>query len=107
MLGEQHTELSICRDCLIWFANGETSGDWTEKERAVFLQNVGRETQGCHITLGSIECEHCGSEAREADRDVEACEPWFSTSSCDTCGSTFHGDREHAVAWFTPSKFAP
>lgn len=104
MLGEQYSELSICQDCLIWFANGDTPGDMTEKERAIFLNRIGTHTQGCHITLRSIDCEHCGSEARAADPDgVEACEPWFSWSACDTCGSSLGGHREHAVAWFTRS----
>lgn len=101
---EQYAELSICRDCLIWFANGETPGDMTETERNDFLSRIGRETAGCHITLGSIDCEYCGSEARTADPDgTEDCESWFSWSACDTCGSHLGGDRDHAVAWLPNS----
>lgn len=101
---QQYSECSICTDCVIWFANGDTSGDWTEKERAEFLSRVGQHTRGCEITLGSVDCEHCGSEAREADRDgTEDCEPWFSWSSCDTCGSHLGGNRHHAVAWLPDS----
>ncbi len=104
MTDEQYAELSICQDCLMWFANGETDGNWTEKERAEFLGRVGKHTEGCHITLGSIDCEHCGSEARAADPDnTEDCESWFSWSACDTCGSNLGGDRSHAVAWLPDS----
>lgn len=104
MNDEQYSECSICTDCVIWFANGETSGDWTQKERAEFLNRVRQHTEGCHITLGSVDCEHCGRDARATDPDgTEACEPWFSWSSCDTCGSNLGGHREHAVAWLPGS----
>lgn len=104
MSTEEHAELSICRDCVILFANGETPGDLTEEECADFLRRVEEGTAGCQITLGSIECEYCGSKARAADPDgTKDCEPWFSWSACDTCGSNLGGNREHAVAWFTRS----
>lgn len=98
---QQYAEMSVCRDCVILLANGETDPDWTEEETADFLRRFAEGQEGVeHVTLGSIACEHCGRAAREADPDnTEDCEPWFSWSACDLCGSTLGGDRGHAVAW--------
>lgn len=97
---QKYYEMSVCRDCLILIANGETDGNWSEEETAEYLARVESHQEGVqHVTLGSIECEHCGRGAREANADVEDCEAWFSRSPCDHCGSTLGGDREHAVAW--------
>lgn len=100
MDGYEHAELSVCIDCALLVANGETDPNLTEEETADFLVRFEDANAGCQVTLGSIECEHCGRAAREEDPDgTETCEPWFSWSSCDGCNSPLGGDRHHAVAW--------
>lgn len=109
---QQHTEMSVCRDCVMMLANGETDPEWTDEQRAEFLARFEAGHEGLErVTLGSIECEYCGRDARQAARDagkddVENCEPWFSHSSCDLCGSPLGGHRDHAVGWF-PRTDAP
>jgi len=98
------TELAICVDCTMLLANGEvfdSEGNDIAAEHANLMVAVWGEK--FDITLGSLECEYCGADAREAarnnDTEIEDCEPWFSWQSCDGCGSHLGGDREHAVAW--------
>jgi hypothetical protein len=103
MAEQEHIEMSICVDCVVWFANGdyvETDGRTLEQ----FTADVDQHCEGLeHVTLGSISCEFCGRGAREADPETETCEAWFSHSSCDTCGSPLGGHREHAVGWLAPT----
>ena len=119
---QETTELSICVDCLYLLANGQPESvdpSWcpTDSDGRTGYHNgvpcdgtcegavsahaeaVNRIWEGYELTLGSVECEWCGSEAREADDQITDCEPHFSMSQCDGCGSRLGGDRVHAVAW--------
>jgi hypothetical protein len=73
------TELSVCLVCIHILANGEFNDgtDAAEKCSAKMVAIWGSDTQ--HISAG--------------DKDLGFC-----TSSCDTCGDTYHGDRFQAIA---------
>lgn len=83
-------DLDICTDCLFVLANGPES----DGERRA-AESMAEQWDGWELTLGSLECDHCPTE----DGD---CEPWFSWSECDGCGSNLGGDRSHATAWKDP-----
>ena len=116
------TELDVCIDCIMLLANGgegpvEPSWSGTDPDHDEYDQHgptcdgscetakdahvaaVDRIWEGYELTLGSVDCEYCGSEAREVDDQIEDCESWFSMASCDGCGSRLGGSRFHAVAW--------
>lgn len=69
-------ELSVCVDCAMLIANGETPPDNPEFDLL-------DEWDGWVVVL------NC----------PEDCEGGFSWSRCDGCGSTLGGDRHPAVAW--------
>ena len=116
---EYTDDLDICVDCLMLIANGgsdmvepswcpdnkglqpyEYTCDGTcEAAAQAHAAEVNRIWEGYDLTLGSIECEYCGSSAREDDDQIEDCEPWFSWNACHACQSRLGGDRHHAVAW--------
>lgn len=73
-----HVDLSICTDCLMLEANGETPPDFDEATTVEYLDRVTRASEGGHVALGG---EHQG----------------FSWSSCDLCGSGLGGDRYAAT----------
>jgi hypothetical protein len=74
-----HLELSVCVVCLHLLANGEFN-DGTNTAEVVA---TGMERQW-------------GATARHLIADGE--DLGFSTSSCDGCGDTDHGDRYRAIA---------
>lgn len=88
------SELSICSDCLMLIANGDTPPELDEEATYRYLDAVGgAEPPGWSTCPGSHDCEWCGAEmraAREALGDPDPwqeCEGWFSHSACDACGS--------------------
>jgi hypothetical protein len=93
------TELTICTDCVALLANGEVLDSSGEDITSAQSDKMAALWGDTDITLGSLDCEHCGREARATGTEVESCEPWFSSSSCDGCGSPLGGDRGHAVSW--------
>lgn len=113
------TELDVCTDCVMLIANGgcdSVEPSWCPDNEGLLPYEyacdgscesasdadaaaVDRIWEGYDVTLGSVDCEYCGSEAREVDDQVEDCESWFSMGSCDGCGSRLGGSRFHAVAW--------
>lgn len=111
--------LDICVDCLWFYANGRPESvepSWCpedhnnyhrgyldrpgepacegtcEESFTNFLAAIDGELGTGEVTLGSTDCEWC------ADSE-EDCEPWFSMSSCDSCGSHLGGNRVHATLW--------
>jgi len=93
------SDFDVCADCLIMIANGEGSD-----EHVIEMDKQWPPDDGWHLSLGSLDCEYCGSEAREENPELEDCEPWFSWNACHGCGSRLGGDRWHASAWrYTPT----
>jgi hypothetical protein len=87
-------DLSICTDCLLYLANGEvteSNGDDITAAHAAKMAAVWGDD--FDISPGSLECENCPTD------DGSNCEPWFSYTQCDGCGTTLGGDRSHATAW--------
>jgi hypothetical protein len=74
-----HLELSVCVVCLHLLANGEFNDGTDAAENAA---------------IGMILLR--GATARHLVADGE--DLGFSTSSCDGCGDTDHGDRYRAIA---------
>lgn len=91
----------VCCNCLHHAANGEC-GD---------CHNPDGHEGGAPLSLLSVEaCPGMGWEdhnegchvftSQGEDRDECACEErGFSTSSCEGCGSDFHGDRYAMTDW--------
>ncbi len=76
------TKISVCIDCLMIIANGETA-DWSEDQYADWAERVSHRwpfDQYDPATLGG-----------EAD--------CFSQSECDYCGEPSHGDRSVAYVF--------
>lgn len=93
-----------CVDCLFWLANGETSAEWTAEERAEFLARFNERNPAGSITLGLAREEHeCrddnGETAGDQGGECECERQTFSWSSCDTCGSSFGGERAAVTFW--------
>lgn len=106
------TVISICADCVYFNAYGRLDDttmtadpDAADKHRAKiaaagwpwgaeFTPGCGRECEEHGMTAVPEDWDDDGDCLREEDP-----EPWFSWSSCDECGSTLGGDREHATAW--------
>lgn len=102
-LNEEYHELSICEDCLVLIANGDTSGNSrceTEEGEAEYIAECEHNwpSNEWFIALGSIDCEYCGRLARSKDDTVQDCEGWFTHSGCDYCDSNLGGTKYHAVA---------
>lgn len=116
---QDSTTLSVCVDCVYFNAYGRLDDttmandpNAAEKHKAKiaaagwpygtdFTPGCGRECPDHGIPAYDSEQEW--EDAQESDEP----EPWFSWSSCDQCGSTLGGDREHATAWTykNPSDF--
>jgi hypothetical protein len=119
-------EIALCVDCLLLTANGETEGvgrscywsdlprdhahdsgcwnpapDEEERRESRYLAAVESAYPGWNIAPGCpSSCEWChGGEDPETGESVDQCEPSFSWSSCDLCGSTLGGDRHPAGAF--------
>ena len=127
-LEHETQELNICADCLTLFANGtpeSVNPSWCEEHcngnnadcfkgstcsdscdgscksaTDAHASAIDANWENWDITLGSLECEFCGSVARENDETIEEdCEQWFSWHQCHGCSSRYGGGRWHAVAW--------
>ena len=75
------TEGSVCVDCLMFLANGDTPQELDEAGTEKWVAEFVRRTEGTHIFLAG----------------PEDCEGWFSWSPCDACGSPLGGDRHPVV----------
>lgn len=90
----------VCRNCLFHHANGEC-GDCHEPEHeggepwALWaLAQMGG------VTMGMLYEEHACSEGDDDPADDCDCETdTFSMSSCEGCGSTYHGERHAFTVW--------
>jgi len=70
-----------------------------------WLQRFSECTDGItYISTGSAlkECSQC-SDYLDYEDDVCYTEPYFSWSSCDTCGSQLGGNREDGHGWYDGS----
>lgn len=95
-----HATVSICVDCLMFYANGETPEHMDESQTEEWLQAL----TSNYVTLGIMWDDHdddCPN--REAEEWVDDCECenfGFSWQSCETCGSNLGGDRFGATEWW-------
>ena len=67
---------------------------------AAFLEAIGHYLDGLWASVGACPgCDECHLEADASDEDIQmAEEPNFSWGCCDSCGSSFGGDRHPAHA---------
>lgn len=90
---EPSVPLNLCTDCVCMIAHGECGDCHNERgHECPTGKRLARKWGDVGITLG------CPEDCCERDADGFA-EPWFSWSSCDGCGSSLGGDREHGIAW--------
>ena len=92
--------LDACTDCAMFIANGEvTDGEGNDITAEVY-RRIAMVWGDAEITLGVRrgECDYCPTESGED------CEPWFSCSPCECCGSSLGGNREHATMWVDESE---
>ena len=82
MTDDDTYELSVCVDCIILLANGETPPDMDEQETDRWIENIAHRWNGYYVAPG--------------DDDNG-----FSMDSCDHCGSRLGGDRFQAFAWLS------
>ena len=78
----KYDELAVCVDCAMLIANGEVQDnghDVTAEHAAKVGAQWGDDTRNLVLS--------CPDE----------CEGWFSSSSCDGCGSTLGGERHPAA----------
>lgn len=73
-------EVSICQCCMEAAANGETSCEY----------------HGCHEYDENTSDDDKPLSCAEGMIDAIDAEPYFSTSSCDTCNSPLGGNRWNA-----------
>lgn len=67
-------ELSVCSDCIMLAANGETPVNMNEEETAEYIARVETHTAGLHVAAGGEDLGFC-------------------KSACDMCGTRLAGDR--------------
>lgn len=96
---ENTQSISICVDCLFLLANGEVIDAEGEDITLDHRCDVRRLWGDVEITLGSLQGSVECSCADPTWSDYPSCEPRFSWSSCEGCGSSLGGDRVHATAW--------
>ena len=84
-------ELEFCVDCVMLIANGEVfDSDGNDIGPSVANAQTAIWGTGINGAMGLVLNSHC----KECIGEEEACEGWFSWSSCDGCGSTLGGDRQ-------------
>jgi len=80
----------VCVDCFVLLVNGDVS-PYCENPDALMTK-----LEGYEPTPGMLREEH----AEECDGEECDCETNpFSTSQCDGCGSTLHGERHAVTGW--------
>lgn len=109
--------LSVCSDCLLMLANGETRPDTDPEEHSASMAAQWPDSEGWDLCAGG-ECEcapcECGCGKCDPDDnprtwcdspivgdrpdDCDCDNHGFSWSDCDGCGSTLGGDRYAATA---------
>jgi hypothetical protein len=83
----------VCTDCMLVEANGEC-----DPERPADLpEPLSAIGDGFSVTLGGA--DHSEWCTREADGECDCDRNTFSTSSCDGCGDSHHGERHALTLW--------
>jgi len=91
----------VCTNCIMHAANGECGDCYNRDghgggEPLSLLSNQASPGMGWEFHLEDCHVFQSGGE----DRDECECETnTFSTSSCDGCGSDFHGERHAMTEW--------
>lgn len=97
--------INVCADCVFMGEYGTVEG-WTqeqedEHERAMDEHLIGAETFSTGHGGRWVEAEECHTWTEDG---FCQCEPHFSWSACDACGSGLGGDRFPAVAHYPLTK---
>lgn len=80
---DEFVSLAMCQDCTALHANGTVPEDWADIAVADWLNYIEQNLEGLHgVHVGTTEDE-------------------FSTTSCDSCGTTLAGYRNHGGGWMT------
>ena len=103
-MNENYGTIWVCMDCTLHEANGECGGchddDHGHDEEP--LSSIG---EGFHAVMGMAWDEHaegCQNRIEGEWRGECDCETnTYSTSHCEGCGSSLHGER-HAMTLFGP-----
>jgi hypothetical protein len=92
-----------------WYAPSDTRGSYRRGTADVRADSYADALDAAYWAHGTPACAwpvmaRSHDLQTEDDRGGECyCEQFgFSTSSCDVCGSTLHGDRHAVVFWFGP-----
>ena len=92
------TEISICVDCMVLLANGETPDDDFRCDSSVTLLSL---VEGQEVVPGGDHNADCTPVVREA-LGCQCGDLGFCTTACDGCGSVMHGDRFKATIFEPP-----
>ena len=82
-MGSNDYELSICTDCAMLVANGQTPeamDEYSTEEYLAAIETIWPECEGWVFAVGNDGAE-------------------FSRNDCDMCGRPLAGARHDAVAW--------
>ena len=105
MITDNPCELSICVDCMMVLANGESTYSDDESER-VHHAGMAEQLGDYDVTLGRLTPNDV-CEGSEHDSDCVCDQLGFSWSLCDGCGSKLGGDRYAATLWLPVAAPAP
>jgi hypothetical protein len=110
------TTISICSACVVYTEYG-TVGDPSMTRRETLAERLATTEHAWRIaeiwpegTQFTLDCgQDCpdhgvlaygmGRPSWEDWLHERELDPWFSTSSCEMCGDSAAGHREHATAW--------
>lgn len=95
VIKENAVSLNACTDCIMLLANGQVMDGEGNDITAEIGRRIAMLWGDAEITLGALrgECDYCPTD-ENAD-----CEPWFTYSGCECCGSSLGGNRQHVTVW--------
>lgn len=92
-------EATVCTDCLMLIANGETPPEMDEDETAAYLASITAKSGGIEWVPSSWPGVEWTDEDRHYGYDTA---PEFSSWPCAMCGDGRGGDRHPVTGWDRP-----
>lgn len=86
------TELTVCVDCYLYVATGETEPSWSEEELFEFRRDYDEAAQAFTLLVNGV-AHHEGCTHDLESEDCPREEPHFSSQACQLCRSPLGGDR--------------